>query len=175
MIGLDGKLVEEHPLTQSGNGDFETAIRDVLADAAPLPAPPRALASDDELVHVRWQFARDRRAAVVEHRRAFAGVGKGIPGHNDPGVIQRFFIIPGPQAVNKVPGAEFPAGKSTLTRFQRISELIIKFCAGRRELDDIPVSGVVQITDTVSDSHRTLLQQRGVANKEKQIRFIDCQ
>ena len=63
VLALDGKLVEQHPISPSGNGDYETAISDVLADAAPLPVPPRELASDDELVHIRWQFARDRRQA----------------------------------------------------------------------------------------------------------------
>ena len=63
VIGLDGRLVKQHSLATSGVGDFETAISDVLADATPLPRPPRELASDDDLVHVRWQFARDVRQA----------------------------------------------------------------------------------------------------------------
>src|SRR5690349_8936807 len=62
-IGPGGKVVERRQVATSGNGDFDTAVSDVLADASPLPPPPLALASDDDLVHVRWQFARDRRQA----------------------------------------------------------------------------------------------------------------
>jgi len=62
-IGPDGRIVERRQVGTSGNGDFDTAIADVLADASPLPAPPAELVSDDELVHLRWQFARDRRQA----------------------------------------------------------------------------------------------------------------
>ena len=62
-IGRDGRIVERHQTATSGNGDFDTAVSDVLADASPLPAPPAELASDDELVHLRWLFARDRRQA----------------------------------------------------------------------------------------------------------------
>ncbi|HEU0034567.1 MAG TPA: TonB C-terminal domain-containing protein [Kofleriaceae bacterium] len=47
----------------SGNGDFDTAVFDVLGDAKPLPPPPPELMSDDERVHIRWLFARDRRQA----------------------------------------------------------------------------------------------------------------
>ena len=60
-IARDGKLVEQHAIASSGNGDYETAISDVLGDAQRRcrQVPPRELASsDDELVHVRWQFAR---------------------------------------------------------------------------------------------------------------------
>lgn len=62
-VGRDGRIVERRALATSGNGDFDTAIGDVLADASPLPAPPVELVSDDELVHLRWQFARDHRRA----------------------------------------------------------------------------------------------------------------
>ena len=62
-IDLHGKLVDQQAVSASGNGDFDTAIADVLGDVLPLPAPPRELLSDDDLVHVRWTFARDRRQA----------------------------------------------------------------------------------------------------------------
>jgi len=62
-IGRTGAIVSRTQVETSGNGDFDTAVADVLADASPLPAPPRELMSDDELVHLRWQFARDRRQA----------------------------------------------------------------------------------------------------------------
>src|SRR5688500_12011059 len=38
-IAPDGKLVPRI-VTGSGNGDFDTAVFDVLADASPLPPPP---------------------------------------------------------------------------------------------------------------------------------------
>jgi len=62
-IGRDGKVADIKIVQQSGNGDFDTAVFDVLGDASPLPPPPRELESDDQRVHVRWLFARDRRQA----------------------------------------------------------------------------------------------------------------
>src|SRR3954470_14063188 len=67
--GRDGRIVERRALAASGNGDFDAAIADVLADASPLPAPPIELVSDDERVHLRWQFARDRRRAGLATAR----------------------------------------------------------------------------------------------------------
>lgn len=73
-IGIDagGRVVDVH-VESSGNADYDRAVRQVIDDAAPLPRPPRALWADDDLVHVRWLFARDRRqagpatAGVVPH------------------------------------------------------------------------------------------------------------
>ncbi|HEX2691713.1 MAG TPA: HEAT repeat domain-containing protein, partial [Kofleriaceae bacterium] len=62
-IDRAGRIAERRQVETSGNGDFDTAAADVLADAQPLPAPPGELASDDGLVHLRWLFARDRRQA----------------------------------------------------------------------------------------------------------------
>src|SRR3954469_9111983 len=62
-VGRDGRIVERRALATSGNADFDAAIADVLADASPLPAPPAELVSDDEQVHLRWQFERDHRRA----------------------------------------------------------------------------------------------------------------
>lgn len=70
-IDAGGRIVDIR-LASSGNADFDRAVRQVIGDAEPLPRPPRALWSDDDLVHVRWLFARDRRqagpaTATVEH------------------------------------------------------------------------------------------------------------
>src|SRR5258705_5096480 len=62
-IAHDGKIVEVKIAVPSGNGDFDTAAFDVLGDVAPLPRPPQDLRSDDDLVHLRWLFARDGRQA----------------------------------------------------------------------------------------------------------------
>jgi len=62
-IDPTGTLVQRRQVATSGNGDFDTAAADVLADASPLPSPAGELLSDDGLAHVRWQFARDRRQA----------------------------------------------------------------------------------------------------------------
>ncbi len=72
-IGLDGRLVARIA-RGSGNGDFDTAVFDLLGDASPAPPPPADLLADDDAVHVRWLFARDRRqagsatAAIVDVR-----------------------------------------------------------------------------------------------------------
>ncbi|MDB4959497.1 MAG: hypothetical protein JWO36_7066 [Myxococcales bacterium] len=50
-------------LATSGNPDFDRAVREAIADAAPLAAPPQDLLSDDDRLHLRWLFARDRRQA----------------------------------------------------------------------------------------------------------------
>jgi TonB family protein len=61
---IDGRGgVAEVKLASSGNADFDRAVGDAVRDANPLPAPPRELWSDDDRVHLRWLFARDRRQA----------------------------------------------------------------------------------------------------------------
>ncbi|HUJ57833.1 MAG TPA: HEAT repeat domain-containing protein [Kofleriaceae bacterium] len=50
-------------LAGSGNADFDRAVREAIGDAAPLAAPPAELLGDDDRVHLRWLFARDRRRA----------------------------------------------------------------------------------------------------------------
>lgn len=61
-VDAGGKVVAVE-LSGSGNADFDRAVREVISDAAPLPKPPAALWSDDDRVHLRWLFARDRRQA----------------------------------------------------------------------------------------------------------------
>lgn len=61
-IDRTGKLTAIS-VAPSGSADFDRAIRDVLADAPRVEAPPVDLLSDDERVHVRWMFARDLRQA----------------------------------------------------------------------------------------------------------------
>jgi TonB family protein len=61
-VDATGTVVDVR-LQSSGNADYDRAVRQVIEDAAPLPRPPRALWADDDLVHVRWLFARDRRQA----------------------------------------------------------------------------------------------------------------
>lgn len=61
-IARDGRL-DVRIATGSGNGDFDTAVFDVASDAGPVPVPPTELISDDEVVHLRWTFARDARQA----------------------------------------------------------------------------------------------------------------
>jgi HEAT repeat protein len=62
VIARDGRVVPRM-VTGSGNGDFDTAVVDVLGDVSPLPPPPPELASDDDHVHLQWLFARDSRQA----------------------------------------------------------------------------------------------------------------
>ncbi len=50
-------------ITTSGNADFDLAVREIIAEVPVLGAPPNDLLSDDDLVHLRWSFARDRRQA----------------------------------------------------------------------------------------------------------------
>ncbi len=63
VIDRRGRVVDVQLGHGSGNADFDRAIRDAIADATPLVEPPLELLSDDDRVHVRWLFARDRRQA----------------------------------------------------------------------------------------------------------------
>lgn len=47
----------------SGLADFDLVVRQILADATRLGPPPPELLSDDDQLHLRWLFARDRRQA----------------------------------------------------------------------------------------------------------------
>jgi len=62
VIDHAGKVVDVQ-LVASGNDTFDRAVHGVIADAQPLVAPPPDLESDDDRVHLRWLFARDRRQA----------------------------------------------------------------------------------------------------------------
>ncbi len=80
-VAADGgitKLV----VTTSGAVDFDHAAEELMRDAAPLPPPPPALRSDDGTLHLRWQFARDRRQAgpaTASIARALWPVGRAVP------------------------------------------------------------------------------------------------
>jgi hypothetical protein len=62
VVARDGRI-ESVTVATSKNPDFDRAVRDAIADAGPLAAPPVELLSDDDRVHLRWLFARDRRQA----------------------------------------------------------------------------------------------------------------
>lgn len=62
-IARDGRVTAFQIARGSGDRDFDAAVLGVLGDASPLPRPPLELESDDELVHLRWLFARDGRQA----------------------------------------------------------------------------------------------------------------
>jgi len=71
-IARDGSIAKLELAQGSGNADFDRAVAAVLGDAAPLPRPSPELESDDEAVHVRWLFARDRRQAGPATARVVA-------------------------------------------------------------------------------------------------------
>lgn len=64
-IRPDGTLARSAIVSSSRNGDFDDAAMEIVRDAAPFARPPAKLCSDDDLVHVKWLFARDRRSAGV--------------------------------------------------------------------------------------------------------------
>ncbi|MCB9572398.1 MAG: TonB family protein [Kofleriaceae bacterium] len=65
VIDGDGQVASVTLIRPSGNDDFDGVARDVAAEAAPFPPPPKALISDDDHAYVTWLFARDRRQAGV--------------------------------------------------------------------------------------------------------------
>jgi TonB family protein len=62
-IDVDGSLVAMRVVSPSGDRAFDDAALEVAREALPLPRPPMALLSDDERLHLEWQFARDVRQA----------------------------------------------------------------------------------------------------------------
>lgn len=62
-IDTAGQVASVRIAAPSGNADFDRAVGDVIADAKELAVPPPELLADDDRVHVRWLFARDRRQA----------------------------------------------------------------------------------------------------------------
>ncbi|MGE0548056.1 MAG: HEAT repeat domain-containing protein [Kofleriaceae bacterium] len=62
VIDRTGQLVISELIT-SNNAEFDRAIRELLAEANRVAAPPSELLSDDDRVHIRWLFARDHRQA----------------------------------------------------------------------------------------------------------------
>lgn len=60
-----GELRHSAVVQASASPPFDAAALEVVRDAAPLAAAPAAAVSDDELVHLRWRFSRDRRGAGI--------------------------------------------------------------------------------------------------------------
>ncbi|MCE9580047.1 MAG: TonB family protein, partial [Deltaproteobacteria bacterium] len=80
-VAADGRIAEL-VVTGSGAYDFDRAAEELMRDAAPLPPPPPELRSDDGMLHLRWQFARDRRQAgpaTAAITRALWPVGRAVP------------------------------------------------------------------------------------------------
>jgi TonB family protein len=72
-VARDGQVRDADVARTSGDGDFDRAALELVAEASPLPPPPVDLGSDDGLTYVSWQFARDARqestaGAAVERR-----------------------------------------------------------------------------------------------------------
>ena len=62
VVERDGRVVDVK-IESSGNAGYDGAVRDAIRDAQPLAPPPLELLSDDDRLHLRWLFARDRRQA----------------------------------------------------------------------------------------------------------------
>ncbi len=60
-----GELRHSAVVEASRSPAFDAAALEVVRDAAPLAGAPAIAVSDDELVHLRWRFARDRRGVGV--------------------------------------------------------------------------------------------------------------
>jgi TonB family protein len=61
VVSGDGQLISAKITRSSGFPGFDDAIIEVLHDAVPFPTPPSEARSDDDRLHVHWQFARDQR------------------------------------------------------------------------------------------------------------------
>ena len=112
VIDRHGRIVDTN-VKSSGNADFDRAVHDAIADAAVLPEPPAELLSDDDRVHVRWLFARDRRQAgpataeVLAVQMPLAGVvDRLLAAHDLSRAARRIAVAP--------PGAERSAALARL-------------------------------------------------------------
>jgi len=65
MVDQQGKLVSLAVSQKSGDAHFDGAAEEIVREAAPFPAPPTDLVSDDDAVHLAWLFARDHRLAGI--------------------------------------------------------------------------------------------------------------
>jgi HEAT repeat protein len=66
----EGAIVSLALSKAGGFPGFDDAVIEILHDAVPFPAAPLETRSDDNLVHLRWTFARDERrcsGAVLLH------------------------------------------------------------------------------------------------------------
>ena len=61
VIGNDGQIVSLDTIQSAGTPGFDDAAKEVLRDSVPFPWAEVDLRSDDNLVHLRWTFARDER------------------------------------------------------------------------------------------------------------------
>ncbi len=59
----EGRITSVYVIAGSGNPQFDQAALEVATDAGPLPAPSRAVLSDDDRLTLIWLFARDTRQA----------------------------------------------------------------------------------------------------------------
>ena len=62
-IDNQGDLIALRVTSPSGSEAFDEAAEEVAREAMPLPRPPTRLLSDDDRLHLEWQFARDDRQA----------------------------------------------------------------------------------------------------------------
>jgi TonB family protein len=62
-IDTQGDLISLRVTAPSGSAAFDEAAEEVAREAMPLPRPPTRLLSDDDRLHLEWQFARDDRQA----------------------------------------------------------------------------------------------------------------
>lgn len=88
VVDANGGLISSELVSASGNGEFDDAVRGVVADAAPFAAPQRTILSDDDQVYVTWSFARDRRqagAATATLTRVEWGLERSVPRFLDDG------------------------------------------------------------------------------------------
>ncbi len=62
VLDSEGRIDKIVTVHASGNAHFDEAAREVVRSAAPYPAPPDTIRSDNGKVYIHWAFHRDDRA-----------------------------------------------------------------------------------------------------------------
>jgi hypothetical protein len=75
VLAWDGSLKRAAPVEPSGEVGFDAAAIAAIYDAAPFPAPPKAILSYNDRVYLRWTLYRDERQCGAANASAFLLTG----------------------------------------------------------------------------------------------------
>ncbi|HEY4179354.1 MAG TPA: HEAT repeat domain-containing protein [Kofleriaceae bacterium] len=102
----------------SGNPDFDSAVRDVMADVRSVEPPPTDLLGDDDRLHLEWTFARDMRQAGPATARM-------VPVRQDVVAVTRRLLAQHelPRAARRIARALDDAGRADAARLVALAVL----------------------------------------------------
>ena len=148
VVDPAGHVVVAKIAAPSGNADFDHAVSDVIADASELAVPPHELLADDDRVHLRWLFARDRRQAgpaTATFVRVQLPLATVVPRLLRAGEI--------PRAARRIAGAASGSERTAATRQLMIASLAEALAGADERVRRDALDAVSRAR--VSEPHRT--------------------